>query len=203
MATFLDFSLLSGARAIFAFLLIFCLIFALLKFTNIFKMSDNLNAVIAFVVSILSLFSPSMIAVIQVVTPWYVLMMIIIVFVLLIVMIFGSLGDNIGDIKGNLGSKYKTIMVWIIVVSFIIFFSGLGYVFLGGSSSEFALNRDQTANTSSSGSGDIGRQADLGDVGGTGVGTFLETLFHPKVIGMILFLIIASLTVLLMSYGGH
>jgi len=196
MATFLDFSILSGARAVFAFLLIFILIYGLLKFSKLFGLGDFSISVLSFSVAILSVLSPAIVRVIEVVTPWYVLMMIIIVFVLITVMIFGNLGTDISAIKGNLGSTYKTIMVWIIVISIIIFISGLSYVFLGGSDSEFAINPGQENISSRT-------QPTSQDENGLGVSAFLDTLFHPKMIGAILFLFIATMTVLLMGYESR
>lgn len=201
MVTFLDFSILSGAKAIFAFILVFALVYGLLKFTKFLNLPDNFISLVAVSLAVLSVLSPQMVRVIEVVTPWYVLMMLIIIFILVTSMIFGSLGGNVGDIRKNMGGYYKIIMIWIVVISVIIFFSGLGYVFLSGSDSEYALNQDGDTTVLDGADSDATEGSDS-DLGGKGVDTFLETLFHPKVVGMVLFLIIAGLTVLLMGFGN-
>ena len=58
MATFLDFSILSGASAVFAFLLIFLLVYAVITYTGMFKMNQGIAAMIAFAIAVITVFSP-------------------------------------------------------------------------------------------------------------------------------------------------
>lgn len=197
MATFLDFSILEGASSVFGFLLVFALTFGLLKFSGLFKQSEGVNALIAFCFALMSAFSPAVMEVIKVVTPWYTLLMYLVIIILVIIMIFGGLGDTVGDIKGNMGSYYKTVVTWIVVISIIIFISGVSSVFLGGANSEYSLNNGEDPYLSVEAGANGG---DFADTDGKGSDAFLDNLFHPKVIGMILFLVLAGVAVMLLGY---
>lgn len=192
MVTFLDISLLSGAKAIFAFLLIFCLVYGIFKFTKFLNLSDGVIAIVAVSMAFLAIMSPEFVKVIEVVTPWFMILFFSIVIMLVVIMIFGSLGDNIGDIKSNMGGTYKTVVIWIIVISGIIMITGISQVFLSGSESEFSVNADGEVvqvNTSNDGS----------SISGKGTSAFIDSLFHPKMLGLIAILLICAFAVLLLG----
>lgn len=193
MVTFLDISILSGAKAVFAFLLVFCLVYGIMKFTGFLKFSDGMVAIISVSLAFLAILSPQFVRVIEIVTPWYMIMGVSIVFILMVVMIFGSLGDDIGSVKKNMGgSNYRTVVIWIIVISAIIMVSGISQVFLSGSESEYAINAQ----------GDQVRVNDSGtggsDISGKGASAFIDSLFHPKMLGLMAVLLIATFAVLLL-----
>ncbi len=199
MASFLDLGLLDGAGSIFAFLLIFALVYGLLTYVKIFNLSNGLASLVAVSMAIISLLTPSVIQVIKVVTPWYMLLMFLIIIIFMITMIFGgSIGNNITDVKKNMGGYYKTIITWIVVISIIIFISGLGSVFFGGSGSEYSYNSGESSYISVNADGNYITT----DGDNVGTDTFLNTFFDPKIIGAILFLGLAGVTVLLMGYSS-
>ena len=192
MATFLDISLLSGAKAIFSFLLIFCLVYGIFKFTNFLKLSDGMISVISMSLAFLAILSPEFVRVIEIVTPWYMILFFSIVVILVIVMIFGSLGNDVGDIKKNMGASYKTVIIWILVLSLIIMVAGISQVFLSGSESEFAINADGELVEISSGGNTSG-------IGGKGSAAFIDSLFHPRMLGLMAVLLIGAFAVLLLG----
>lgn len=188
MATFLDFSILSGASAVFAFLLIFLLVYAVITYTGMFKMNQGIAAMIAFAIAVITVFSPSAVQVIQLVIPWYVLMMFIIFIMLLMVLIFGSLGNSGAEIRATMGEYYKTVVNFIIVIAVIILLAGLGQVYLGGGERD-VLSGDQNQTITTDGS----------NIGGRGAEAFIDALFHPKIVGLVAFFVIAVFTILLMG----
>lgn len=188
MATFLDFSILSGASAVFAFLLIFLLVYAVITYTGMFKMNQGIAAMIAFAIAVITVFSPSAVQVIQLVIPWYVLMMFIIFIMLLMVLIFGSLGNSGAEIRATMGEYYKTVVNFIIVIAVIILLAGLGQVYLGGGEHD-VLSGDQNQTITTDGS----------NIGGRGAEAFIDALFHPKIVGLVAFFVIAVFTILLMG----
>lgn len=203
MATFLDVSILEGAGSIFGFLLIFTLTYGVLKFSNLFKNSDGLNSIVAVSMAFISLFSPGIMEVIKVITPWFTLFMFFIIMILVIVTIFGGLGSGIGDIKENMGAYYKVVVTWIVVISVIIFLSGVSTVFLGGSSSTNSVNSDDGQHyISSAENGSYQNSLPAGSDDGLGADAFVNNLFHPKMLGAILFLLLAGISVLLLGYSS-
>lgn len=197
MATFLDFSLLSGASAVFAFILIFALVYGLLKFSGFFKNTDGLNAIIAACFAIISSMSSGVVEVIRVVTPWYTLLMYLVIIILMITMVFGGFGGTAKKAKGFMDGNYKVVIVWIIVISIVIFIAGVASVFLGGANSANSLNSGDAAYMSLENNGSRG---EFGDTDNLGSDEFLENLFNPKVLGAIMFLILAGVAVLLLGY---
>lgn len=192
MTTFLDISLLSGAKAVFAFLLVFCLVYGLLKFSKFLNLSDGMVSIISLSLAFISILSPQFVRVIEIVTPWYMIMGISVISILLIVMIFGNLGDSPGDIRKTMGGSYRTVVIWIIVISAIIMISGISQVFLSGSESEFAINSDgervEVVNANST-----------SDISGKGSSAFIDSLFHPRMLGLLAVMLIAAFAVLLLG----
>lgn len=191
MATFLDFSILSGASAVFAFLLVFLLVYSVITYTGMFKTSPAVASIIAFSMAVVTIFSKSAVRVIQLVIPWYVLMMFLIFVILLMVLIFGSIGETGKDIRSTMGEYYKTVVNFIVVVSVIILLSGLGQVYLGGGEDDITGNQSTIISTTIS--------TDGSNIGGRGAEAFVDTLFHPKIIGIVAFFVIAVFTILLMG----
>lgn len=174
MATFLDATLLSGFSAIFAFLLVFAVIYGVLNATKIFGLTNGLAAIIAFSISFLTMFSPAAMQVIRVTTPWYAVLF----FLVLMFLVAGfMLGGPENGIKGAFGDHYPVAVIWIIILCIIIFLAGLGQVFL---SPDNAISSD---------SDDIVEQRPY----------FLDILLHPKIIGIGAVLAIAVLSIYFMG----
>jgi len=116
-----------------------------------------------------------------------------IVILLITVSIFGNLGDSFEDIHKNMGTNYRTVVVWIVVVSGIILLAGIGQVFLGGSESDFAVNVDGTLVSNYSVSSDVN------SIDGKGSSAFLDAFFSPKILGVVMLMLIALFTVYFMG----
>jgi hypothetical protein len=167
MATPLDIGLLQNVGIIFPFLLVIVFVYALLTKTQVLgKDAHGLNAFIAFCLGVATLFSPIAVKTIQLMAPWFVLLVIFIIFLLLA---FQTLGvEEHGD----------TIFYWMIALIAIIGLGSLASVI--SSEHGFKSLSEENQTTVERGSEDVG---------------FFQTLFNAKVLGMLLLLLIALFTV--------
>ena len=185
MATFLDIGILKSVGDIFPMLLVFLVVFGVLTYTKTFKENKGLQAMISFVLAIMVLFVPNLVDVIKLMSPWFTVMIIFIVFILLLYKMFGASDEMIKDI---LSPKKSTVVTWILVISAIILIGSLGKVYFSGSPTS------GTNVTYVNGS-----LVTTGNTGATGQGAFWATLFHPKVLGMLMVLIIATFAIVTLT----
>ncbi len=200
MATFPGLTLLQNFNPIFTLIFVFAVIFALLEKTKIFgEGKKGLNSLTAFVIAFMFLLSDKAINVISFVAPWFVVIALGLFFLFFVIMMFGV---QDADISGMItGSKYgKTIMLTLIVVAGLIFALGLGNEF-GGEVGPYL----EDGNSVSQGSGSANTGLTVGDVtaGNTNTDDFQNnlgaTIFHPKVLGMVLLLFISSFAIRLLA----
>ena len=86
MATFLDIGLMSYASKIFTFLLVFAIMFGLLKQKKVLgDKSAGLQGLIAFVIAVMAILSPASSAFINFITPWF-FILVLVAFLILMVM---------------------------------------------------------------------------------------------------------------------
>jgi hypothetical protein len=174
MATLLDASLLNGFSAIFAFILVFAMLYGLITFTKVFKLSNGLASLVAFCLAILTVMSPTVVKVIKVITPWYVLFMFILLLIIIGTYMVGGSLDKVAHTRAY--------VITIVTISVFIFLAGLGQVFLGS-----ALSGPQTAI----------------DINGNEVPVarpyFLDIILDPKIIGIFCLLIVCGMTMFFMG----
>ncbi len=183
MATVLDLSVLKAFMPVFSWLFAFLLVYGFLKVTNIFK-NDGINALIAFVFSLMVAVSGTATGAISAMAPWF---MVIIFFVFIIYLIGSFMGIPTVDMLGTLGGP-RGAMWWILIIGFIILAAGLSQSF-GQQLLKAREGGNQTATVTgpgSTGSPSIGQNV-------------LLTLTNAKVLGMVVLLLISALTLALMS----
>lgn len=180
MATPLDVSLLQQFGGVFPFLLVMVLVYAILSATAFFRERQGTAAMIALLAAIMTLFSPIAMKTINLMAPWFVLFVIFIVLFILAFMVFGYSQEDIMKVvtSGDFG-----IGQWIMAIMLIIGLGSLAAVF-----------EEEVGFRALEESG----EAVEGD--GTGAG-FFATLFHPKILGMALLLLIAFFGVKYMAKG--
>ncbi|RMF05575.1 hypothetical protein D6764_04345 [Candidatus Woesearchaeota archaeon] len=184
MATVLDLTLLEGFSSIFSFLLIFTIIYALLVYTKFLGDNKSLHAIIALSFSVIMLFTPRALEAVKIMVPWFMLFILAGVFVLLVYKLFGAPDSSIEWTVRNYGG-----LKWgIFIVSVIIIAGSLGYVYSQPAPGTAPQEGNSTILT-----------AYQGDVGSTGEEALLATIFHPKVLGMVVTLLIAVFTISLLS----
>jgi len=176
MATPLDITALKQFSGIFPFLLVLVLVYAVLSRTDWFKEKQGIAALIAVLVAIMTLFSKVAIGTINLMAPWFVLFVIFGVLMVLAYMSFGVSEKTV--IETITGSEYgSSFGMWVLSIMLII---GLGSLFT-------VINKEQPI--TELGGNVTGAAAPSGEFG------FWQTLFHPKVLGLALVLMIAYFTI--------
>jgi len=172
MATVLDFGYLRYFMPIFSFLFIFILAYAILTRINIFK-GKWVNLAISFTISVLFLFTPDAMKVIEVATPSFVLFLFLIFLILMTFFFLGIKETHVVDFfRGN------ATMTWIVgIIVFLIFAGALTNVYGGVVQAIYG--------------GAEGEKSVLFDVG--------RVIFNPKVLGVFLLLLIASQAIRLIA----
>ena len=186
MATFLDIGLLQHFQVIFPFIFVFATVFAILEFIKPFgKATDRgIHSLIAICIAGMLLFSPQMIDMINFMTPWFVLLFIFILFMIMMYRFAGAPEKSVIDVM----SKWDTLHWFLLIFGVIILIAAAGKVYGPGL---LSLNANGTAAENISG------------VTPTVPQTFGENvwavIFHPKVVGMLFILLVASFTVRIMA----
>ncbi|KHO47068.1 MAG: hypothetical protein QS99_C0003G0053 [archaeon GW2011_AR4] len=195
MASALDLSLIKGFQPIFNFLLIWVLAFAVLTKIKFFSESVGLHAFLAFVMASLSFFSPIISDFISAMTPWLMLMLGMIVFTILA---FKTLGVSDDDITGVV--RKNSSITWTIVILLIIIVLAAAGSVVGKKVGPYVGDTpppeggNPISDLRNSGAGDAGSTATSDISYNAGA-----TIFHPKVLGMILIFLIGLSAVGLLS----
>ncbi len=179
----IDLSLLLSLKRIFPFILVWVVVYGLLEWKEMFgKDKKGVRAVIAFAVAMLFLVSSQASQVVEYMTPWFIILLL---FVMLMLIIFKMFGVSDSAIK-NVMEKDRAVIYWVIFLSIIILFAALGKVYFTASlpTHEEAVE---------------GIGADDASIAERGEGAFWQTLFHPKILGMMLILLTATFTIKLLA----
>ncbi len=176
MATPLDFGLLKSFSSLFPFLLVTVTVFAVLCKLAPFKDQKGIYAFIAFILGVMTLFSPIAIKTVNRMAPWFVLFFIFSIFVLLAFQVFGISEATIGSVITS-SEHGDTFFYWVIAMVLVI---GVGSL-----TSVISEEKGFTSNST---------EVEPEVKGEESVG-FVQTIVHPKVLGMILLLLVAAFTV--------
>jgi len=184
MVTILDTGILQTFDFVFPVLLVFTMIFAVLHKTKALGDSTSINAIVAVAVSFMVLLSRTLIDMINFIIPWFVIAIIFFILLLLIFQVFGAKEE---DIFGYM--KKDRSVGWVIVGIFLlIVLAGVGKVLGQGIGPYLDNTQNETAIT--------------GD-GGVATGSFQEnltaTLFHPKILGLVILFIIMIFAIILLT----
>lgn len=170
MATLLDVGFLGFFSQIFTVLLVFVFVYALLQTTKILGGEKNIDSLLAIALAFITLLVPGVTKIISLSAPWFVLMFFLI---FLIAMMSMFMGANVDSLKSAL--VHEGLVYWVIVIGILIVFGAASQVY----GKEILSATSANATTAS---GQV-----LTNVG--------ATIFHPKVLGMALILMIASLAI--------
>lgn len=196
MATFLDIGLLEYVKVLFPFILVWAVVYAILEWRQIFGKNTGLHSVIALVLAILTVLSDPVVQIIENMTPWFAMLLIFSVFIILFLKFFG-VSDEAIKFAFEKSSDARVLVYWVVVVSIIVLAASFGSVFFSGTSvyvgGDGVSPGESVIESVDSGSSDYGVATSSGQV------NFAATLFHPKVLGMLLILIIAALTIKLLA----
>jgi hypothetical protein len=199
MATFPGLDLTSNFAPIFTFLLSFSLIYGFMAKTKPFGEKKGIDSLVALSFSVLLLFSTKAVNIFSFIAPWFVITVIVGFFTIFIFLIFGVNMDTIsktltqGEYSKTISGTIIAIVLILVVFAFSIEFGQDVGPYLGGSDSTISESTSNSSTSQTTGSDS--------DVTGTGTATsdFKDnlgaTLFHPKVLGMIIIFLIGSFSI--------
>lgn len=178
MATPLDVGLLQKFDVIFPFIFVLVIIYAVLA-NSWLKDKQAIAFILSFLLAVMTLFSSIAVKTINRMAPWFVLLVIFGILLLLVYTSFGVKDEKIMDVLTK--SEYRSTFAWWVLALMLII--GLGS--LSAVISE-EVTFEQLA---------AGENATTLQPGETEEVGFWGTLFHPKVLGLALILLIAMFTV--------
>jgi hypothetical protein len=179
MATPLDIGLLQKFDVIFPFLFVLVIVYALLTRTEWMKDKQGIAFLLAFVLAVMTLFSSIAVKTINRMAPWFI---ILIIFTILLLLAYQAMGIEEKSILEVIkGPTYgSTIAYWVLALMLIIGVGSLTSV-VSEEKPFTALAEGENVSAVAAGQGE--------QVG------FWATLFHPKVLGLALILLIAMFTI--------
>ncbi|MDP3698993.1 MAG: hypothetical protein Q8R47_05390 [Nanoarchaeota archaeon] len=179
MASPLDLGILNLFDFIFPVLLVWAFLFALLQKTEIIGKSMGINATIASAAALTILLSRTAIDLINFIIPWFAIAIIFFVLMVLLFMIMGA--------KEPLSAYRDQRVYWVLIaVGILILVAGFGKV-LGQSLLEQSAQTGEVVEGQEAVAGSDFQQ------------NIYATLFHPKVLGLLVVFAIVVFTVALLS----
>ena len=188
MTTFIDISIIKNFSTIFSFILVFVLVYALLEWFKIFgEGQKSIHALIAMVIAFFVCISSGVLVFIQTFTPWFMMFILLVFFILFAVRMFGIQTSEIQTAFHNKGS----ILTWIIIFTVLILLFSLGAGF-----GQQSLDQGQKNGTTVSvNTGNTTSPTDTGSF----QQNLYNTIFHPKVLGLLLIMLIVVVAMLLIT----
>ena len=184
MATILDVGLLQSVDVIFPFIFSWAVVFALLYKTELLGKNHAINAIVSAVVAFTVLLSQTVIDLINFMIPWFTVALIFFVLLLLIFQTMGLKESQLANVV-----KDKTVYWTLIGVCLVIVMAAFGNV-LGQTVLEAGEGDGATSVSDGNGVGTSDFQANI-----------IQTLRHPKVLGLIVIFGIAIFATALLSFG--
>ena len=193
MATFLDIGVIGYFGVIFAFLLVFVILYGLLSWAKPFgDGKQGIYAILAAAFAILSIINKAALFLIKFMTPWFFIVIFLGFFIIFILMMFGLKPEQL---RAGASPYFR---IWPIVIGLLILFFGLGGAFgqdLLSAGQGDSGGTNGTENSAGGGSVPTNNGA-TGEPDGTSSGDYesnvLNTLVNPSVLGMILLLFIGA-----------
>jgi len=184
MASFLDIGLLQSVSIIFPFLLVFIVTYALLMALKPLGDDKGINSIIALCVAALLLFSADAVNLVKYISPWFAIFFIFIFFLITMFRLTGTPSEAIEGVMKSWG----TIHWWLLAIGILILLGGLSEVY-GPKISPLGEGANVTAEHAATTTGNL----TAGEPGYKQ--TIINTLTHPRVLGMVLLLLIITFTI--------
>lgn len=186
MASFLDISLLEYFLPVFTFLFVFVVLYAVLDKFKLIGDNKGVKLLAAFSVSILFLFSSDALNLINFITPWFIVFVVIAMFLIALFMFIGVKEEALVKRVGS-GE-----VIWpIIIISIILLIVALVHVF-GEYQSPY-----KTGSTEET----VKQTVSDGEQAKTREGESLKTIVNPKILGALFLLIVATFAISYISKG--
>lgn len=176
MATIMDVGILNHFVPIFVFILVFVIFYAILIKTHILGENKGLAALASFVVAFLFLVTRATTELIQIITPWFVVLIIVAMAFMLIFMFLGVKPEAIAEAVSHEGT------VWMIIIILLVLLGLALTKVIGPSIAEITQGEGAT---------------------GTGfMGSVGSIIFHPKMLGALFILLVASYAIRAVTKAG-
>src|SRR3989344_4229155 len=171
MATVLDASLITFLMPIFVFFLIFAIMFAILRKSEIFgkEKSAGLNFLAAICIAAASVFIGDFINLVSVILPWLVFLFLLLALVFAMYLWLGVKNEEIWEVIGG--------KITILVLVLVIILVGLVVTF-----------EPQLTPYESDGDG-------ISESGSSIQGAVISTIIHPRFLGALIILIVAGISI--------
>lgn len=201
MATVLDLGLLNYFSVLYPVIIVWCIVFAILQKTGAIGKSAGINAVIAVAIAFMTLLSKTLVDFLNFIVPWFA---VAIIFFVLLILIFQVFGAKDADFASAV--KDKGVYWTLIGIAIVILVAGFGKV-MGQSLTEAAYQPSTTSGVTTINGTTYTLPDEVSSAGSTDVagksfeGSATATLFHPKVLGLIILFAIAIFAVALLSGG--
>jgi hypothetical protein len=188
MATPLD-SMFGHFEIIFPFLFVVVSTYAILSHLKLFgEKKDALYGMIAFILGVMFIMSPTVREILNMSAPWFVLFFVFIIFTLVGFMAFGVKSEDIVGVMKS--SDYSYINLWIVVIVLIITIGSITTVIsrqggIGSNNGEYPNNYGEISDNSTT-SPDLQKDQES---------AFWNTIVHPKVLGLLLIMLVGMFTI--------
>jgi len=187
MASVLDLGLIGQFSDIFSLIFIFLIVYSVLEVTKVLGQNRGVHSLVALMIALVCAINPNVLSVISNMSPWFVLLIVFILFLMVSATFAGFSQDNVlAALGGKPGGAF-----WIIIVSILILAMVLGNVF-----GQTFLQGSTGGNETSVNGNDNG---DVSTGGGSFQNNLSNTLFHPKVLGLLLVFLIASFAIRMLT----
>lgn len=220
--TFMDISLFGHFSIIFVFLLVFVIVYGFLSMIKLFKGlsgEKGLYAIIALAISFLASMSADVLNVVLNMTPWFTVLIIFMFLTFFVVRMWA------GDDEALFSRLIKQPTVyWILIIVFILILisslsSTFGQKMLDNNPEVQTLSGGETVQMDNGTIISIEDAEDAGyeiisqtttestSSGSTATtdfsGNVMATIIHPKVLGLLLFMVISFLTIIFIAKSGN
>lgn len=201
MATFLDLSILSNFVSIFTFLLVFILIFGLLEVFKVFGDGrKGLHAMVAVSIGFIVMLSKGFTGFMTTFTPWITILIVVIFFILFAVRMFGIGEKDLADAMKGDSTIYTVILIAIGIILLFSISIGFGQQSLdttktGGTSGTTETTTGGTSTTVVDNKTQVVGSTNTSDFSKN----FYNTLYHPKVLGLMLIMILVIMAMLFLT----
>ncbi len=185
MATVLDFAVFENFKVLIAFVLLAVMFFGVLPKTKLLGESKVVYALVAILVAVIFAMNATTVEILFRIFPWFTVFALVISVILIAFSLFGSDQDHAFSVI-----KTNPTLVWSVIIIGVIIIT----VAIGSVVGNEVMNKVQN-DTSQYDSEASPHSTNTGDAWTN----FLKTIFHPKVLGLILILVIGAATVRLLA----
>ena len=193
MANFLDIGVLENFSIVFVFILIFAIIYAISEKVNLFGDNKGMYGIISLVVAFLLILSEKAVILINFMTPWF-----IVLFLFLFLSIFALKMFGFSDSDASALIKNERFFPYIIVIIIIIVIAAFSNMF-----GQSLLEKGEHDTINVDDNGEEIQEYESSETTSTQTDSFgqnvLNTIIHPKVLGMILVMAIGLFTLIFLT----